>query len=968
MVEPISSDQSKFIYREGEYICRIMPEATENTVNDLLAAYLREKGLSVTTQPGVLAPRRRTPDFDLRNGVTVYGEGEWFSSYEKGVAQAVDYGDIPGASGYFIIGYPEDLKDKIRQNRLGSASPEILLEGVTYRGMFKLKGEATSLFRGGLVEIPHWIQESLARRPRPPDAAEFIHLMQDIVRGLTEFLPSHGEFPSLFEHIIAAMPKDKGVIETARQAAAYLLLNQVVFYRILEQRGYPRMRSETITDPSSLKSQYFDIVLKDDYQAIFNFDVASLFPAESTEYIRDMVRIIDELQPEQFTRDLLGNIFHSLIPLEVRKPVAAYYTNPVAARLLAKLAIERVDDRVADFACGSGTLLMAAYDRKAELLGHPIDEDTHKKFIENDLMGTDIMPFAAHMAVVQLALRNPGYLTDRVRIAVYDSTTLKPNTIIRSLQGTMPQGQSRIDTWSEGGGPKDVEIGAVSSAGAGQGFKVGSLDVVIMNPPFTRKQHLKTDFRSMLTDRFSDYSGYTTKEMNFFTYFIFLADRFLVEGGRLAMVLPATVLRQLSSKGVRALLSKKYEIEYIIPSGYRLAFSESTSFREILLVARKRKKPGKSIGPCVIARLEVKPTLANIDGIERALKDARKFGALTATILEEGRKSGTKLSLVPQSVLQSSENWYQLLPEEQFGDYKLPASPALAPLQEINVKVVQGIRFHAGSDIVDVKNTVLSKPRNSNVRMNWRVIRDTKNEIEAVSVTSGAHVTIPKSAMRPTTRTAAGMETLEIIDPPDYIVTERFPDDASFWDDPDPDALLMRRLPHLESRETFLLAAGRNNIGLSGPGTHLLAYVSTKRIPPTWNFWSLQTKNLEDAKILSLWWNSTFHLVQLMENRAEVGGSWVGWLKDTLLKLQVINPAALDKTTKEELLKVYDTWKDKPFPTLLDQLKHRFEGRVAIDKAISKALWGKEEFRDTVALYDILATRIEWLGNLMGKA
>jgi hypothetical protein len=178
----------------------------------------------------------------------------------------------------------------------------------------------------------------------------------------------------------------------------------------------------------------------------------------------------------------------------------------------------------------------------------------------------------------------------------------------------------------------------------------------------------------------------------------------------------------------------------------------------------------------------------------------------------------------------------------------------------------------------------------------------------------------------------------------------------------------MRRLPHLESRETFLLAAGRNNIGLSGPGTHLLAYVSTKRIPPTWNFWSLQTKNLEDAKILSLWWNSTFHLVQLMENRAEVGGSWVGWLKDTLLKLQVINPAALDKTTKEELLKVYDTWKDKPFPTLLDQLKHRFEGRVAIDKAISKALWGKEEFRDTVALYDILATRIEWLGNLMGKA
>jgi hypothetical protein len=944
-----------------------MPQVTENTVNDLLAAYLREKGLSVTTQPGVLAPRRRTPDFDLRNGVTVYGEGEWFSSYEKGLAQAVDYGDIPGASGYFIIGYPDDLKDKIRQNRLGTASPEILLDGVTYRGMFKLKGEATSLFRGGLVEIPSWMQESLARRPRPPDAAEFIHLMQDIVRGLTEFLPSHGEFPSLFEHIIAAMPKARGEIETARQAAAYLLLNQVVFYHILQQRGYPRMSADTIQDPGSLKTQYFDIVLKDDYQAIFNFDVASLFPLQATDYIRDMVRIIDELQPEQFTRDLLGNIFHSLIPLEVRKPVAAYYTNPIAARLLAKLAIDGPLDRVADFACGSGTLLMAAYDRKNELLDHPIDQETHRRFVEDDLTGTDIMPFAAHLAVVQLALRNPGYLTDRVRIAVYDSTTLEPNTVIRSLQGTMPHGQSRIDAWAEGGDPGSIRVGAVSGAGAGRGFKVGKVDVAIMNPPFTRKQHLKTDFRSMLTDRFSDYTGYTTKEMNFFTYFIFLADRFLDEGGRLAMVLPATVLRQLSSKGVRLLLSKKYQIEYIIQSGYRLAFSESTSFREILLVAKKRKQSSKGNGPCVIARLEVKPTLANVDVIERALKDTRKFGALTTSILEEAHRAGIKLSLAPQSVLRASDNWYQLLPDEGFGEYKLPPSSVLQPLGQINVKVVQGIRFHEGSDRVDVKNTVLSKPRNVNAKINWRIEKDSGNNLIATSVTSGARVEIPKFAVRPTTRTAAGMETLEITDPPDYIVVERFPGDNQFWDDPDPDALLQRRLPHLESRETFLIAAGRNNINLIAPGTHLLAFVSTRRIPPTWNFWSLQTSKLEDSKLLSLWWNSTFHLVQLMENRAEVGGAWVGWLKDTLLKLRVINSAALPKEAKKELLDVYDQWKHEPFPTLVEQLKTRFEGRVAIDRAVGKAVWGEEKTPDMVSLYDTLASRIEWLGNLMGK-
>ena len=49
------------------------------------------------------------------------------------MGQAVEYADIPGASGYFIIGYPDELRDKIRQGRIGTASPALLLHGVTYR-------------------------------------------------------------------------------------------------------------------------------------------------------------------------------------------------------------------------------------------------------------------------------------------------------------------------------------------------------------------------------------------------------------------------------------------------------------------------------------------------------------------------------------------------------------------------------------------------------------------------------------------------------------------------------------------------------------------------------------------------------------------------------------------------------------------------------------------------------------------
>jgi hypothetical protein len=326
-----------------------MPDPTENTVNDLLASFLRNNGVKITTQPSArISGYRRTPDFEAMDGGVVYGEGEWASKYINGFNQAIEFGDIPGSVGYFLIGYPDDLKNSIRQQRLGTSSPEILLSGAVFRAVFKLKGMPSSLFRGTAQELVGWFKNSIEKKRRE-EPGEFVKLMGDIVQGLTDYLPMKAEYPSLFEHIIASIPKEKGELEIAKKASAFLLLNQVVFYSILKKRGLEPIDYESLKDPAELYTIYFKKVVDDiDYNAIFNFDVASLFPRKSLQYIRDMVRIVSEIQPEEFTRDLLGNIFHSLIPLEVRKPVAAYYTNPMAARLLAKLAIYDPNSTVTD--------------------------------------------------------------------------------------------------------------------------------------------------------------------------------------------------------------------------------------------------------------------------------------------------------------------------------------------------------------------------------------------------------------------------------------------------------------------------------------------------------------------------------------------------------------------------------------------------------------------------------------------
>jgi hypothetical protein len=82
----------------------LMPHVTEDTINDLIASYMREKGFKITTQISAkLYSGNKKPDFELSNGEVLYGEGEWNSSYLKGMTQAIEYSDIAGASGYFLV-------------------------------------------------------------------------------------------------------------------------------------------------------------------------------------------------------------------------------------------------------------------------------------------------------------------------------------------------------------------------------------------------------------------------------------------------------------------------------------------------------------------------------------------------------------------------------------------------------------------------------------------------------------------------------------------------------------------------------------------------------------------------------------------------------------------------------------------------------------------------------------------------
>jgi len=904
-----------------------MADPTEDTINDLVAAYLREKGIKITTQISAkVHSGTKKPDFELCNGKILYGEGEWNNSYLKGMTQAIEYGDISGASGYFLLGYPDSLRAKIGSKKLLTTDPEEMIGETEFRGLLKLKDVQSSIFKGKLVEIKKWIEDALQRKPKK-DPDEYVRIMGDIVRELSRYLeeePIH--FQSLFENVVSSIAEKEGEKNAARKAAAYLLLNQIVFYHVISKEGHvPEIDEKTLRTPSQLFTEYFRTVTDTiDYHAIFDFDVASIFPKKSNQFIVDLIRNIKEIAPEEITRSLLGSIFHTLIPQEVRKPLAAYYTNPVAATLLANLAINHDSCRVADLACGSGTLLVAAYNRKAELSKSGTTEELHRRFIEKELTGIDVMPFAAHLAVVQLALKNPGYMTDKVRIGVWDSTLLKPGSRIEPLHAAMPIGQRRLGDFDE----ENIthlrrRQGAVSGRGTGASFVMGKFDVILMNPPFSRKQHITRELRMELQRRFSDYKDYATAEQNYNLYFVYLADRFVENAGKLAMVLPATMLKQESSRGFRRLMNDKYCVDFIILNEFRSAFSEDTSFRDMLVLSSRKTKSDYQ-RPAIVAMLKVLPSQANCTEIYDKLTNFQKG---------TGERIDTPLlraARISQDKLEKNDDWYQLLPGEAGMDYSAPRRNMIA-LNAVVKKVIQGFRYERNSDFVSTQDTLLSLPREKRVRIDIEIQDIDEKRIAFRNPNEEEQMMISKKATMPAIRTASWQRSIEIEQPLDFIIIERFSGDESFWTKKDIDRMLVQRREHIDTRKANLVMAGYGNIDLSSPGTFFLAFCSKVEIAPTWSFWSLPCAKYDHAVVLALWLNSTFALSDLLRRRTEVRGTNIKWRKKEIEELPVVDALSMSAKDIDNTRSLLDKLGKLKFPCLIEQLETAYEGRVMLD-------------------------------------
>ncbi len=454
--------------------------------------------------------------------------------------------------------------------------------------------------------------------------------------------------------------------QTVRMAVA-IIVNAFVFHHAIEGRtGIPTVESAlgplSTFDPRVVK-QNWKKILEVNYWPIFSLahDLAYQLVTRDAIELMDRANMVatalKKLGATTF-HDLAARMFQTLIA--DRKFLATFYTLPESAALLAELAVARIqvdwtDEasvkrlKVADFACGTGTLLSAvqtAVYRKIRRSGFD-DQALHQHFMENVFVGTDIMPAAAHLATSMLSSAHPEviYHDSLVHVMPYgtDEAVSKRiqadrNRIYIGALDLRTTELSAMNLFTQSGADAEIEMSGHRMSGTGtrpvgdrRGFPVGhgTFDLVIMNPPFTRP----TNHEGELEVPVPSFAGFATskdeqREMasrlkaqkgrqfghgnaGLASNFMDLAHDKLKEGGVLALVLPFSFVSGESWSNARDALARNYrdiQVVSIAASGDTdRAFSADTGMAECLVLATKTGGGGPHSKTVQYANLTQRP-------------------------------------------------------------------------------------------------------------------------------------------------------------------------------------------------------------------------------------------------------------------------------------------------------------------------------------------------------------------------
>ena len=599
----------------------------ESIINDTLARLLRDR-LGLSTAAETMHGRAR-PDIVVHRP-----EGPVVLEVEFEPAATVD-ADALARLGLEIDGQPVQTAFAVTvPGRLRAIDQHHLDERLAAASLswreWRIDGTSGPRLSGGVTELGN-----AAARATPPasNLEEAVEVLDDGVRRAGSRLYSSPGTLARVAGIFNAPPSDE-----VAHMAALVVTNAMVFQERLASAD-PAIQPTSASRRNGVFSRLrlltmWDAILDIDYYPIFSMarDVVSeLSDVEAAAVLDECAQTAAQLlgMGAVGRHDLAGRIFNRLIA--DRKLLAAFYTSIPAATLLAGLALSparwpRVDWsdagglrelHVVDPACGTGTLLMAAYQQIVQNhaaapasvipanagIQETDDPALHQALVEHTLFGADVVQAAIHLTAATLAAMSPSVGFTQMQLhSLRMGIDASGDIQLGSLDWLeAPETQSSFSATQE-------QIGA--TGGAGSVVRTPRADLVISNPPFTRRgsdggkgealarvlalPEDDADARDAVAKRTSALLKGTpaNQTAGHGASFTVLADRLVTPDGRIALVLPVTALAGDSWRDVRHMLASRYAIEFVISSHdpQLRSMSYDTDIAETLLIARRLQK------------------------------------------------------------------------------------------------------------------------------------------------------------------------------------------------------------------------------------------------------------------------------------------------------------------------------------------------------------------------------------------